>query len=103
MHTVTTAGPSYQIRPGPPSTPLDTTRPTTSRHPMVEEIEDEDQNPFQIPPPNTDTRTYCSDHMRELNNPMTPARHVIFKLPEPPNPFRSSAHRTPATATSAAH
>lgn len=97
------AGPSYQIRPGPPSTPLDTTRPTTSWHPMVEEIEDEDQNPFQIPPPNTDTRTYCSDPMRELNNPMTPAHHVIFKLPEPPNLFRSSAHRTPAAATSVAH
>ena len=49
------AGPSHWIGPGPPSTPLDTTRPTTSQHPMVKEIEDEDQNPFQIPPANTHT------------------------------------------------
>ena len=70
---------------------------------MVKEIEDEDQNPFQILPANTHTKTNCSDPTQELNNPMTPAHHVTFKLPEPPNPFGSSAHRTPAAATSAAH
>lgn len=106
MHAVATAdpvaGPSRQTGPAPLSTPLDSTRPTTSRRPTVEDIEDEDEDPFRVPPANTHPEIHPSDFRQGLNNPMTPARHVVFRLPEPPNPFGSSARRTPAAAASAA-